>query len=185
MKKLIKTLLLIFITNTCMAQGGWQWAVSHGDAGEESIHSITTDQWGNIYVAGVVEDLYVRDSAGNIQYDSNFLPILYNYGQEDMWVGKYNFQGKNLWHNYAGGGSSDGVGFMEVDKEGNIYVTGSLYYNLQRPAHTFSNTAISFDSLGTYAAKLDSGGNLLWHKPYGFDSLTNYYISLGGAFISR
>ena len=48
-------LLLIFLLPTiATAQGGWQWAANYGgdiNPPYETVKSLQTDQWGNIYIA--------------------------------------------------------------------------------------------------------------------------------------
>ncbi|MBR9831857.1 hypothetical protein GYB57_06910, partial [bacterium] len=168
-------LLLIFLLPTiATAQGGWQWATNYGgdiNPPYETVKSLQTDQWGNIYIAGTITDIYQRDSAGNVLYDSNFFPILHNYGKEDIWVAKYSPSGKNLWSEYAGSGNPDVIYASITDKIGNTYIAGRLSYNSFRLPHTFNKKRISNDSLTTFIAKLDSSGKLLWHRPFGFDSV--------------
>ncbi|NBG65328.1 hypothetical protein, partial [Acidiluteibacter ferrifornacis] len=168
-------LLLIFLLPTiATAQGGWQWAKNYGgdkNPPVETVKSLQTDQWGNIYIAGTITDIYQRDSAGNVLYDSNFFPILHNYGKEDIWVAKYSPSGKNLWSEYAGSGNPDVIYASITDKIGNTYIAGRLSYNSFRLPHTFNKKRISNDSLTTFIAKLDSSGKLLWHRPFGFDSV--------------
>lgn len=175
-------LLLIFLLPTiATAQGGWQWATNYGgdiNPPYETVKSLQTDQWGNIYIAGTITDIYQRDSAGNVLYDSNFFPLLHNYGKEDIWVAKYSPSGKSLWHEYAGSGNPDPIGSFTVDKLGNSYITGTLNYNSLRLPHTFNRKRISTDSLSTFIAKLDSSGKLLWHKPFGYDSINNRRLTM-------
>ncbi|NBG64481.1 hypothetical protein, partial [Acidiluteibacter ferrifornacis] len=169
------------------AQGGWQWAKNYGgdrNPPVETVSSLQTDQWGNIYIAGTITDIYQRDSAGNVLYDSNFFPLLHNYGKEDIWVAKYSPTGKNLWSEYAGSGNPDYFYASTLDKNGNLYIAGQLSYNSFRLPHTFNNKPISGDSLNGFIAKLDSSGKLLWHKPFGFDSLTSRAVCARGRTLS-
>ncbi|NBG67180.1 T9SS type A sorting domain-containing protein [Acidiluteibacter ferrifornacis] len=181
-------LLLIFLLPTiATAQGGWQWATNYGgdrNPPYETVKSLQTDQWGNIYIAGTITDIYQRDSAGNVLYDSNFFPLLHNYGKEDIWVAKYSPTGKSLWHEYAGSGNPDVIYASITDKIGNTFIAGRLSYNSFRLPHTFNKKRISNDSLTTFIAKLDSSGKLLWHKPFGFDSINNIRLTMANIGVS-
>ena len=65
-----------------------------------------------------------------------------------------------------------------VKKLGNSNITGTLNYNSLRLPHTFNRKRISTDSLSTFIAKLDSSGKLLWHKPFGYDSINNRRLTM-------
>lgn len=180
----LQLVLIFLLPAIATAQGGWQWATNYGgdiNPPYETVKSLQTDQWGNIYIAGTITDIYQRDSAGNVLYDSNFFPLLHNYGKEDIWVAKYSPSGKSLWHEYAGSGNPEALGGLVVDQDGNSYLIGRLSYNSFRLPHTFNHKRISNDSLSTFIAKLDSSGKLLWHKPFGYDSINNRSVSLGGS----
>ena len=170
----LQLVLIFLLPAIATAQGGWQWATNYGgdiNPPYETVKSLQSDQWGNIYIAGTITDIYQRDSAGNVLYDSNFFPLLHNYGKEDIWVAKYSPSGKSLWHEYAGSGNPDVIYASITDKIGNTFIAGRLSYNSFRLPHTFNKKRISNDSLTTFIAKLDSSGKLLWHKPFGFDSI--------------
>ncbi len=174
----------LFLINQSFAQGGWQWAASHGgdvSSPTEVVKHLQTDQWGNVYIAGSINDVFQRDSAGNILYGPNFFPLIHNYGQSDIWIAKYSPTGKKLWQEYAGSGGRDGVGDFVTDKDGNTYLIGFLSSHLTRPAYTFNQILMPIDSLGTFIAKLDSGGTLQWHRTMGFDTIGNIKANTGGA----
>ncbi|MBR9832836.1 T9SS type A sorting domain-containing protein [bacterium] len=173
-------LIQICFCSTAIAQGGWQWMQTNGDGAspDEYIQSLYVDQWKNIYVTGHISDLFVRDSAGNIQYDSNFLPILYNYGNRDIWVAKYDFNGNNHWNEYAGSGGADGIVDAVVDQNGNTYLVGQLSNSISRPPHTFNNKPIGTDSIWLFLSKLDSAGKEMYHNLFGRDTSTQLLISI-------
>lgn len=180
--KIIITTLFAFICFGSFAQGGWQWAASHGgdvSSPAEVVRHLQTDQWGNVYIAGSINDIYQRDSAGNILYGPNFFPLIHNYGQSDIWIAKYSPTGKKLWQEYAGSGGRDQLLAMTVDNNGNSYITGALSFHLTRPPFMFNQVPISNDSLGTFIAKLDSGGTLQWHRTFGYDTINNGIVYIG------
>ena len=172
-------LLLLLISITALSQTttkGFQWIQHHGDGitkNDEKVEAIQTDRWGNIYVAGQVNDLFVRDSNGtNIKSKLNpFLDSLENYGGLDTWLAKYDPQGNLLWHRYAGGGGDDAYYDMVADENGNCYVSGRLNDHNTRQVKSFNQTPIDNLGLGNFIAKVDANGNLLWHKSFGGDTV--------------
>lgn len=175
-------IFLLFILNQSVAQGGWQWAASHGgdvSSPAEVVRHLQTDQWGNVYIAGSINDIYQRDSAGNILYGPNFFPLIHNYGQSDIWVAKYSPSGKKIWQEYAGSGGADQLTAMTVDDNGNTYITGALSFHFTRPPFMFNKIPVSNDSLGNFIAKLDSSGSLQWHRTFGYDSINNRIVYIG------
>jgi hypothetical protein len=177
--QLIVNIFLFLLINQSIAQGGWQWAASHGgdvSSPAEVVRHLQTDQWGNVYIAGSINDIYQRDSAGNILYGPNFFPLIHNYGQSDIWVAKYSPSGKKIWQEYAGSGGADYASAYFTDQNGNTYITGSIEFHATRPPFMFNQTPIAPDSINTFIAKIDSGGQLLWHKPFGDNSLNNFPI---------
>ena len=182
---LLSFLLLLFILPlSSFAQTttkGFQWIRHHGDEipfNPEKVEDIQTDRWGNIYVAGQVNDLFVRDSSGTIIKSQRIsvLDSLYNHGGLDSWLAKYDPQGNLLWHRYIGSGSDDVYSDMVTDLDGNCYIAGEMKYHNLRPASTVGRVVLANNELGTFIAKVDQNGNLLWHKPFGGDTISNVFI---------
>ena len=142
------------------------------------MEDIQTDRWGNIYVAGQVNDVYVRDSNGvriKSRVFTNF-DSLANNGGLDVWIAKYNPQGDLLWERYAGSGSDDSYYDMVADQDGNCYISGRLTTQNFRKGKGFDNVEMDPLNLGSYIAKLDNNGNVLWHKSFGGDTIGNYMV---------
>jgi len=179
MKNLSNLFLCLFLSTTLTAQTsgqGFKWIQHHGDeisSPAEQLRKIQTDRWGNVYVAGQVNDLFVRDSNGSIIRSKEFptTDSLFNRGGADVWLAKYSPDGKLLWHRYAGSGSDDSYFDMVADKDGNCYVAGELKFHSLKGTKTFAGNRIPVVDLGAFIAKVDSGGNLLWHQSFGGDSV--------------
>jgi hypothetical protein len=183
MKRYILNTSMFLMSFATLSQNskGFQWIQHHGDGitkNDEKVEAIQTDRWGNIYVAGQVNDLFVRDSSGtNIKSKLNpLLDSLENYGGLDVWLAKYDPQGNLLWHRYAGSGTDDKYYDMVTDNNGNCYISGKMLNSTARASYSFGRSPLLNDELGTFVAKVDANGNLLWHKPFGGDTMRNVFI---------
>jgi len=169
-----------------MSQPGFKWINHHGDLfanHPEQVRDIHVDDQGNVYVAGQMNPIFVRDSSGNVikrtQFSGVIIDSLANHGGRDVWLAKYNSQGQLLWHRYAGGSNDDEYYDMVGDAQGNTYIagrivnTGTFYY----PEQSFNKTNLQADELGAFIAKVDANGNLLWHRHFGGDTLMNTYFT--------
>ncbi len=82
-------------------------------------------------------------------------------GKEDLFLAKYNLEGKLLWVKRAGGSSQDIPNDLIIDKSGNIYITGS-YQKTADFAPKRQLTARNNRNL--FIAKYSSEGELDWIK---------------------
>ena len=169
----ISLLVAILFTSYLSAQTpkGFQWIQHHGDFIDfdpEIVRDIAVDRFGNVYVAGQVNDLFVRDSSGTIIKSQRIpsLDSLHNNGGVDIWLAKYSSTSNLLWHRYAGGGSDDDYFDMVADDNGNCYVSGRIRDHNLRKAKSFNKTPLATSELGSFIAKINSSGNLVWHKTF-------------------
>lgn len=97
-----------------------QWGTYYdGGPTSEGLTDVTTDQTGNIYVAGGTHSTNVATPGGHQQ--------IYG-GVSDATLSKFNTNGQLLWGTYYGG--SDAEGFnpsVSLDTSGNIYLTGTTH----------------------------------------------------------
>ncbi len=125
--------------------------------GKGYVQSLVCDSTGNINVVGW--------SYGTMTFDS---VVLYNLGNSDMFIAKYNTSGNVLWAKSAGGSLIDEVTSLSIDVPGNLIVTRKF----NSPTIVFDTIALS--NAGDYdifIAKYDSSGNVLWAKSEGGTSL--------------
>ncbi|MBL4710532.1 MAG: T9SS type A sorting domain-containing protein, partial [Flavobacteriales bacterium] len=184
MKQFILTIGIFLMGVVAMSQTpkGFEWIRSHGDNNSfksEWVRDIQVDQAGNIYVAGEVNDQWVRDSNGVI-IPSRLFPTrdsIANYGQRDIWLAKYDPQGNLLWHRYAGGGDNDVYFDMVADQNGNCYVAGKLVASQVRETHSFGKAPIGNLNRGTFIAKVNSSGSLVWHRSFGGDTINGTFMT--------
>ncbi len=127
------------------AAGNLVWNTFLGAKGAETNKAVAVDASGNVFVAG-----YSSDWGTN--------PIrAYTPGDWDAFVAKLNNAGVLQWHTFLGGGAGDNANALALDSCGNPYVTGSSFSSWGNPTQPF--TAV----WDTFAARLDTSGNLTWN----------------------
>jgi gliding motility-associated-like protein len=137
-------------------QGNVVWAKNINLTSNSYIHSLASDNSGNIYVTGHFDS--PTFSFGNT--------TLFNMGSEDVVIAKYDSSGNELWAKSAGGNGFEKSCSIACDTSGNVYITGA-----------YSSAAISFGSFtlnnagfmleDIFIAKYDTQGNVLWAKSIG------------------
>jgi len=164
--------------------GTIKWAKSYGGPQFTSnyITSMAVDFSGNIYVTGYSNHM-------NSFYNPDFATIKYNVYGDSLWVKRYN----------GPGNSDDRPNSIDVDAQGNVYVTGSSRSTEENGSEDFAT--IKYDSFGNqkwvrryngavngidiaYAVKSGSGGCVYvsgssWGNNTGYDYLTVKYNSDG------
>lgn len=142
------------------ANGNFIWAKSIGGMLNENGHSITTDDLGNVYTAGVFQ-LEADFGPGT----SNF--VLTSNGSYDIFIQKMDASGNFVWAKSVGGSGKDWAYSIVADTLGYVYVTG--YYtntvDFDPGPATFDLTSNGGQDI--FIQKLDSDGNLIWVKSLG------------------
>ncbi|MFY8109032.1 MAG: T9SS type A sorting domain-containing protein [Bacteroidia bacterium] len=142
--------------------GGLIWTYSFGDNGFNKAESITSDDYGNIYVVGNFTGTI--DFNPGIGYDT-----LSSWIQSTGFVLKISSTGNFVWVNKIGGFLSDTfnvVGaiaesnLVKYDQNGSIIIGGRFEGNID---FDFSLTKDSiFLGMGNYILKLDTSGSFKW-----------------------
>jgi len=130
------------------------WAKSAGGTGYDQAQSISTDNLGNVVIAGFFKSPTITFGTATFN----------NSGEFDMFVAKYDPFGNLLWAHSAGGSFDEhGMG-VTCDPNGNIIVAGTYI----SPSLTFG-TAILTNNGGRdlFVVKYDPIGNVLWTKSEG------------------
>ena len=139
------------------ADGTELWVRRYDHIGDDTtdVKNMVLDEVGNIYVTGKS-----RDAIG----DSDFVTI------------KYDTEGTELWNSRFDSGYYDSPAAMDIDTEGNVYLTGRVNRNLA----TMSDYV---------TVKYDDAGNEVWSIYYDYmgcdedsndievDSMGNVYIT--------
>lgn len=150
------------------SSGNLLWAKSFGTTGEDYGRGIGADAAGNIYFSGVF--------SGSVKFGNKTLNSV--EGSKDIFLAKTDASGNILWVRQMGGSGPDEGCEIEVDEQGNTYISGEFPNNA-----TFESTVLkSAGFRDVFTAKFDSQGKLIWIKQSGGSSDdVNYAISLDTA----
>lgn len=156
MKKIYLLLVLNSLLISFYAQK-FDWAKREGLWAYDYGYGITTDDMGNIYVAGKYE--LNADFSGT---------VLSCEGNHDSYVAQYSPAGTLNWVRTAGAKDGDYAHAISYDGSNYIYVAGEI----EGFGNTilFENSAITLSCSGdnnSFLAKYDLSGNLVWARSAG------------------
>jgi hypothetical protein len=127
------------------SNGALIWNTFVGGGPDDRGNAIAVDLSGNVYLAGLS-----RSSWGT--------PVrTFSGGPYDAFAAKLDSSGAFVWNTFLGGGGTDHGYAVAVDVTGNVYVVGFSTASWESPVRAFSGVDAAF------AAKLDSGGSLIWN----------------------
>jgi len=134
------------------AAGNFQWVRAMGSSGSDVGHAVTTDNGGNVYVAGAFQ--------GSVDFDPGTgQTILTNEdGSEDGFVAAFRPNGDFLWANQAKGTGEDEATDVAVDGSGRVYVSGFFNGPVELGNVTL-NSAAGVDNV--FAAIYSTSGGFL------------------------
>jgi hypothetical protein len=145
--------LLSFAVYSHVQAQTYQWVNFGKSQGFEYGNDITTDDSGNVYVAGQFE---YTTLFGNVYINST--------GQHDIFVAKYNSAGVLKWIRSAGGTDGDAGSAIALDASGNVYVTGEFEKTCK---FSPTDSLISGGNNDIFLAKYDNNGVFQWVKRFG------------------
>ncbi|RDC64627.1 SBBP repeat-containing protein [Adhaeribacter pallidiroseus] len=146
------TLLWLYLQGSAVFGQEWQWVKKAGGKGTDWVTSIGVDAAGNSYITGAFEDTI---HFGDLILKNRVNDIYKIY--YDIFLTKYDTDGQEVWTRQAGGGNSEWGRAIAVDPAGNSYLTGSL-----EGKAVFGNINLPDKGFGTYLAKYDTNGKVLW-----------------------
>lgn len=142
------TLILSGIVLLTAQEPTWIWANNAGGIGSSTSGSgIALDDEGNSFVTGWFQETV---TFGDIELQSR--------GHSDIFVAKLSNTGEWLWAERAGGTESDESFGIDLDIEGNVYITG--YF--RETADFGENELQSAGATDIFIAKLSTDGDWLW-----------------------
>jgi hypothetical protein len=143
----------IFIAKYSTQSGWLTWAKRAGGTGDDYSYGIAVDKSDNVYMTG--------SFTGKIVLISGFMyeQALISKGNSDIFVFKFNAEGKYQFASRLGGSGYDmGMAISLDHTSGDIYLTGGY-----SPETHLYNTNV-------FVAKLNASGNILWSKTSGTGS---------------
>ncbi len=160
MKRFTFLITLFTLFSTLNAQD-LHWAFNIGNTAPDEadvVSEIATDAAGNVYATG-----YFRSTA-DFDPDPAATHNLVSHGLTDIYVAKYTSAGALVWAFSIGSGWFDSGAGIDLDSEGNVYVTGSFGgANVDfDPAPGSSHLLSVNGGEDIFVAKYDNDGNFLW-----------------------
>lgn len=135
-----------FIAKISASTGKVLFATNIGTAGNDIGQDISTDGWGNIYVAG--------DYDGTLNYGSVTLP---NQGV-DIFILKLDSSGNAIWGKNISGSLTEVAQSMTVSTNGTVFISGaSASFSI-----TVSGTPYSNNPGNIFLTSVDSSGSCNW-----------------------
>ena len=130
-----------------------------GAAGADFGSSVATDHEGNVYVTGQFQ--------GTVDFDPGPTTVSLTAQAVDGFVAKYTPDGALVWARRFGGNSDDWGVDLEVDADGNVYMTGRFGRFFDADP---GQGVLTLQPIGTsdiFVLKLDTDGSYLWSKGFG------------------
>lgn len=132
----------------CSADGKILWARSAGGSGVDRGYGVATDQTGNCYVTGHYQS--TNASFGDVRVP--------NAGDYDLFVAKYDPEGRLLWVRTGGGKGYDYGHGIAVARDHGVFVTGALVGD----GAISDLKVVAPGGSHLFCARYDEGGKLLW-----------------------
>ena len=131
------------------------WGTYIGGGNEDFAEGVALDASGNIFVCGRTQSTGMATSGA---YLSSFnSSIGYNVS---AYIIKFSNAGSLSWATYFGADNSTYPGSMDVDKSGNLFITGYTGYTKLATKGAFQTShAVDYDA---FLAKFSSSGSLYW-----------------------
>jgi hypothetical protein len=159
MKGTLPILFLLLLTFHAQTQS-LDWVAQLGGTLSDAAYGVAIDRDGNIYTTGSFEGIADLDPGPGST-------VHLSAGDADVFVTKQAPDGSLIWSIHFGGTTEDYGEAIEVDADGNVYVTG--YFNGTADFNPGSGQA-SLTSAGDYdifVAKYDVNGQFIWVRHIG------------------
>lgn len=134
-----------------------EWATYFGGTSGEEARDVTTDNSGNVYIAGITASSNLATAgAHQMNVDAPF----------DGFIAKFNRQGQRLWSTYYGGNFYDAINNIIADPGGAIYVAG-ISTSVNGISSAGSSKPFPGGGDDAFLAKFSSTGTRLWGTYFG------------------
>jgi hypothetical protein len=146
------------------ADGVRQWATYYGWSGWDEGSACTTDNLGNVFLAGRTNSTAMVGSDGAHQ------PFSGGNGNHDAFIAKFNTNGVRQWGTFYGGTANDlGTG-CATDSNNNVYLIGRSLSN-GNIGTAGSHQQFRVGSDDAFLVKFSPGGVRQWGTYYGGDGI--------------
>lgn len=180
MKK-IQLFIALFSLPLLSISQDFMWGKNFGGVGEDVVRAMAVDDEGNTYTTGYFTDISDFDP-------SEETVSLSSEGFFDIFIQKLDTEGNLVWAKSFGANFFDYGTGIEVDADGNIYVTGVFQETVDFDPGSETFELASNGGEDIFALKLDSDGNFVWaasmgssgyEEPVsiGVDALGNVYLA--------
>ena len=140
--------------------GDLVWAKVFGGSGIDYGYSIITDQSGNVYTTGYfLSSVDFDPNAGVTNASSN--------GFADVFLQKLDQSGNFTWVKTFGSANSEMGRSIDVDVNGNIYITGDFMGPTDFDPGAGTTILTSNGGTDAFVQKLDSNGDFAWARSFG------------------
>ncbi len=136
------------------AEPDFQWVVRAGGPMHDKTRGLAADAKGHVWATG--------EFTGTAQFGEHTVTAR---GGMDFFIAKYGAGGKCLWFRQGGGAKTDRGYDVEVDRQGNAYVTG--HYESEDADFGDGKTLPQRGGYDVFVAKYDPEGKLLWLHTFG------------------
>lgn len=149
--------------------GDFLFAKSFGGVNDDAPggNDIYVDSNKNIYLTGTFDAEVVFGKG-----ETNETTLIGN--QQDMFLSKYNSDGELIWVQKAGGNFGDSGKSLDLDSQGNIYVTGDFFNTILFTESGPNEVRVNRNNVQAYIAKYDTNGKIIWaNSPYYYSDDTS------------
>lgn len=138
-----------------------QWGTYYGDLGSESGTSIKTDNFGNVYLAGIT------NSNSSLNIATVGAHQLVNSGGQDAFLVKFNSNGQRSWGTYFGGQGNESDVSCAVNSSAEIILTG-ITSSTSGIVTNAAYQSINNGATDVFVSKFNgNNGTLAWGTYYG------------------
>lgn len=164
MRKIYSILLTLASTALFAQNPHWEWVSGVESSFSEPAKALATDADGNMYTyAAFTENIITED------YE-----LLNPNGSRESYFAKLDNQGQVVWMNHITGNGSDTIWCLDADADGNTYITGTYTDDMTIGGETYPG------GNGTYFAKFDTNGDMVWIKFGSFSFMYNLKVDTNG-----
>ncbi len=150
-------------------EGQLDWITQAGILGTTRGESLRVDETGNSYVGGIYQ--------GRVAFGEDTIQT--NTPDNDIFLAKFDAEGIPAWGRKAGGVFDDKCEAIELDEDGNIYMTGTYFGLMRLSDDIFIQTPGNNENF--FLLKYQNDGTPLWARSLGESGFENGRdISLSG-----